>query len=113
MVDELCEHMVEELQAGVHARRAPAVQVHADVDVGLGRAACDHGAALGAADGLDDLRPVQLADQQRTRAEVLRQLAVGLPVADDPAGRQVIGAVKVLAEHPRAGLAVGGVLFGH
>ena len=62
VVDELRQHVVEELQAGVHAGRTPTVQVHTDIDVGLGGPAGDHGAALGAADGLGNLRPVQLAD---------------------------------------------------
>ena len=55
---------------------------------------------------------LRLAQQDRPRAEVARQLDVRQPVADHVGAFQVVPAREVPAEHSRAGFARRGVLLG-
>ena len=133
VMHDLVEHVVEKLQSGVDPRRRTAVQIEADPDVGFPRASLDDGRALSGAQELPYPVPVvgnqradvrqtallghaspllRLAQQDRPRAEVARQLDVRQPVADHVGAFQVVPAREVPAEHSRAGFARRGVLLG-
>ena len=82
------------------------------MDCGLGGLAGDLRAARGGTDALHGLAPAVLVRHEEAgRAEVARQFEVGLPVSDDEARGHVVVSFEIFAEHARAGLPGGEIVF--
>ena len=112
VVDQLVEHMVEEVKSRVDGGFADAVEIHGHLDVGLAGLAADRGAAHGTADPFGDLRPAHRPHLQCRSAQVGGQLHVALAVADHETGAQVVAAVHIGGQQAGPGLAGRGVVLG-
>ena len=83
---ELLEHVVEEAEARLRARLRFAVEIDAHADVGLARAARDFRDARPVEHRVRDRGPglgARAADLVSGKAEVARELDVGVAVAHD------------------------------
>ena len=127
VVHELVQHMVEKFQAGINGALPSSVQIHFNIDIGLGGLALYHCAALTFADFFRRPGPTLrgighcvsrtvirsgTVDAQETTAQIAGQFLVRIPVADDKTGAQIVRAVQIGAEHSGTRLARGSVVFG-
>jgi len=116
----LLEHVVEETQACLDVALAVAVEVNLHEDVGLLRSALYLGSALSAVgDGhcplpaLSSCAAGSTVNLQESAADVLRKLAVSVPVANHKAvGNVIVGIVDILLYESCIGLACRCIVLG-